>query len=207
VTKAFPQGLVESAGGGPRVLWRVDRNTRAETLLYLVSPLRPDLTNLLKQVGQPTPEPSGWQTYEYGSFLDSLTEGDTWAFRLTANPVHSIRRKDDEPIKRTAHRTPRHQMRWLLDRQEKAGFAVLERPADQRLLPEGDEHLLIVRDRRDLRFSKADGDRKHTVSLTAVTFEGRLRVTDAKLLRETLTSGLGKGKAYGCGLMTLAPVR
>jgi CRISPR system Cascade subunit CasE len=210
VNMAFPKGTVRpgpGGGRGPRVLWRVDANSRSETLLYVVSPERPDLTHLVEQAGWPTTGNQGWDTYEYDSFLDALAEGDTWAFRLTANPVHSIRRKDDEPIKRTAHRTPWHQMRWLLDRQEKAGFAVLERPADQRLLPEDDEHLLIVRDRRDLRFGKTDGDRNHTVSLTAVTFEGRLRVTDAKLLRETLTSGLGKGKAYGCGLMTLAPVR
>lgn len=37
-----------------------------------------------------------------------------------------------------------------------------------------------------------------------VTFDGRLEVTDPAALRRTLTLGLGKAKAYGCGLMTLA---
>ncbi len=47
--------------------------------------------------------------------------------------------------------------------------------------------------------------RTHQVKLTRVTFDGRLRVLDPAAFRRTLTSGLGKAKAYGCGLMTLAP--
>ncbi len=42
------------------------------------------------------------------------------------------------------------------------------------------------------------------VPLVTVTFDGRLEVTDPVALRRTLTMGLGKAKAYGCGLMTLA---
>ncbi|WP_424887341.1 type I-E CRISPR-associated protein Cas6/Cse3/CasE [Streptomyces sp. XH2] len=37
----------------------------------------------------------GWKTFAYGQFLDTLTEGGIWAFRLTANPVHHIRRAQD----------------------------------------------------------------------------------------------------------------
>ena len=36
-----------------------------------------------------------------------------------------------------------------------------------------------------------------------VTFEGMLKVTDAELFRKTLREGIGKEKAYGCGLMTV----
>jgi CRISPR system Cascade subunit CasE len=43
------------------------------------------------------------------------------------------------------------------------------------------------------------------VTVTRVTYDGRLRVVDPDALRRTLTAGLGKAKAYGCGLMTLAP--
>lgn len=39
-----------------------------------------------------------------------------------------------------------------------------------------------------------------------VTFDGRLEVTDPAALRRTLTQGIGKAKAYGCGLITLAPL-
>jgi CRISPR system Cascade subunit CasE len=203
VSMSFPD-LLARDGSGPRVLWRVDRNSAAEVVLFIVSPGRPDLTHLVEQAGWPAASDTpGWQTYDYGSFLERLSEGSTWSFRLTANPVHSIRRKEGEPTKRTAHLTPRHQTAWLLARQTEAGFAVAEKRPEQRLLEHGDELQLVVRDKRDLRFAKAAEGR--TVSLTTVTYDGRLTVTDPDVLRRTLTQGLGKAKAYGCGLMTLAP--
>ncbi|MCX4744810.1 type I-E CRISPR-associated protein Cas6/Cse3/CasE [Kitasatospora sp. NBC_01287] len=195
-------------GGGPRVLWRVDHNTRAEVALYVVGPHQPDLTHLVEQAGWPTLG-GGWQTFDYGPFLTKLTAGDTWSFRLTANPVHSIRRKEGEPTKRTAHLTHRHQEQWLLDRQKEGGFAILETTPERRVLPQGDEHQLIVRDQRGLDFGKTDqpGGPRRRVTIVTATYDGRLRVTDPDALRRTLTAGLGKAKAYGCGLMTLAPVR
>lgn len=191
--------------GGPRVLWRLDQQSRSEVLLYIVSPARPDLTHLVEQAGWPTT--GGWQTKPYAPFLSRLAVDGTWNFRLTANPVHSIRRHPAEPTKRTAHVTPRHQLDWLLKRQTDAGFAVVARPEPR---PDGlDEpwHEIIVHNRGDLAFGKKSesDDRAHKVKLTRVTYDGRLRVLDPDALRRTLTCGLGKAKAYGCGLMTLAP--
>ncbi|TDQ53223.1 type I-E CRISPR-associated protein Cas6/Cse3/CasE [Actinorugispora endophytica] len=204
VMSSFADAL-PSHTDGPRVLWRVDRNARAEVFLYVVSPTAPDLTHLVEQAGWPT---SGtWQTYDYTPFLTRLAKGGTWAFRLTANPVHSIRRKDGEPTKTTAHVTPRHQMGWLLKRQETAGFRVLEKPPEERRLAEGGEYELIVHNRQNHAFTKGPADRRGApVSLVTATFDGRLEVTDPDALRRVLTTGLGRAKAYGCGLMTLAPV-
>ncbi|WP_439675807.1 type I-E CRISPR-associated protein Cas6/Cse3/CasE [Embleya sp. MST-111070] len=207
VMSSFPD-ILPNTNDAPRVLWRIDHNAKAEVLLYIVSPTRPDLTHLVEQAGWPTLSP-GWDTYDYSAFLDRLSPGSTWAFRLTANPVHSIRHADGEPTKRTAHRTPRHQMGWLLQRQETCGFRVLRKPVDRRLTSEGDEFELSVHSGRGLSFAKAGGPEGRTgsrVSLATVTFDGRLEVVDAPTLRRTLVAGLGKAKAYGCGLMTLAPV-
>lgn len=189
-------------GTGPRVLWRLDTPSRAQTFLYIASPARPDLTHLVEQAGWPATG-GGWQTLDYRPFLTRLATGDRWAFRLTANPVHSIRRHADEPTKVTAHVGPRHQTAWLLGHQDKAGFTIVEKPPEQRHLPE-DVHEVTVHSRRPLSFQKRQGPKK--VSLLAVTFDGRLEVTDPDAFRRTLTCGLGRGKAYGCGLMTLAAV-
>ncbi|WP_331736051.1 type I-E CRISPR-associated protein Cas6/Cse3/CasE [Streptomyces sp. NBC_00057] len=225
VMASFPGLLPTDSGSpeGPRVLWRLDQNARAEVLLYIVSPARPDLTHFVEQAGWPAaaadPETPGWQTRSYAPFLDRLAAGEKWAFRLTANPVHYIRRKPDEPTKRTAHLNPVHQMAWLLDRQERGGFRILEKPDNKRLLPEGttfkkhqhpgDRYELTVRDKRGLSFDKSrsdDGTRRKPVTIVTVTFDGRLEVTDPAALRHTLTQGIGKAKAYGCGLLTLAPL-
>ncbi|GGT58622.1 type I-E CRISPR-associated protein Cas6/Cse3/CasE [Streptomyces kurssanovii] len=227
VMSSFP-GLLPTdtpTPDAPRVLWRLDQTARAEVMLYVVSPDRPDLTHLVEQAGWPAaaaadPDRPGWQSRPYGTFLDRLATGDRWAFRLTANPVHHARRKDGEPTKRTAHLTPVHQMGWLLKRQEPCGFRVLEKADDKRLLPagttrtgqphHGDRYELAVRDKRTLAFDKSrsagPGSRKPPVSLVTVTFDGRLEVTDPTLLRRALTQGIGKAKAYGCGLLTLAPL-
>ncbi|MEV7980191.1 type I-E CRISPR-associated protein Cas6/Cse3/CasE [Streptomyces sp. NPDC086519] len=208
----------------PRVLWRLDHRARAEVLLYIVSPHRPDLTHLVEQAGWPAaavPDNPGWQTRPYSPFLERLADGDRWAFRLTANPVHTIRRTADEPRKITAHLTSVHQMRWLIDRQEKCGFRILEKTDDKRLLPggtthhgkhehHGDRYELSVANQHNLAFDKsrdADGNRRgKPVTLVTVTYDGRLEVTDPALLRRTLTQGIGRAKAYGCGLITLAPL-
>ncbi|WP_326698482.1 type I-E CRISPR-associated protein Cas6/Cse3/CasE [Streptomyces sp. NBC_01754] len=192
--------------GGPRVLWRVDHNAAAEILLYLTSPDRPDLTHLVEQAGWPAAAPQGWATYDYSTFLAGLSTDSVWTFRLTANPVHSIRRKEGEPTKRTAHRTAGHQLQWLLKQQESGGFAIAEKAAERRLLERGDAYQVMVGGARSLAFTKsADGPRK-PVTIATVSYQGRLRVTDADVFRRKLVSGLGKAKAYGCGLMTLAPV-
>ena len=39
----------------------------------------------------------------------------------------------------------------------------------------------------------------------SVLFEGELRITDAELFHHALVEGIGSGKAYGFGLLSLAP--
>lgn len=195
-------------GKEPRVLWRVDQAAAGRADLLIVSPSQPDLTHLVEQAGWPHLEQPGWATFAYQEFLDRLTEGDTWGFRLTANPVHNIRKPGDPAgarTKRAAHVTPRHQISWLLQRQEQAGFEVVRTPVERRLTEDGHEHQVVVHDRLPLRFRKGDtagGGR--SVQFSRVTYDGRLRIIDVVAFRHILTHGLGKAKAYGCGLMTLA---
>ena len=46
---------------------------------------------------------------------------------------------------------------------------------------------------------------RRSLTFTAVTFEGLLRVTDIQAFREALKCGIGSGKAYGFGLLSIAP--
>ncbi|MEU6173639.1 type I-E CRISPR-associated protein Cas6/Cse3/CasE [Streptantibioticus parmotrematis] len=212
VNMSFPDSPTRD-GTAPRVLWRLDQAGPGRANLFIVSPTRPDLTHLVEQAGWPSLEEPGWTTFAYAEFLDRLHKGDTWNFRLTANPVHNIRRRQDPrdtPTKRAAHLTPRHQTEWLLQRQEKAGFEVVRKPAEKQLTERGDEYELIVHGYAPLRFHKRESgasgqSARRDVRFAQVTFDGRLRITDVEAFRRALTHGLGKAKAYGCGLMTLAP--
>ena len=201
VMAAFADELPNTSSGA-RVLWRVDHNAKTEVYLYVVSPVEPDFTHLVEEAGWPTT--GTWQTRQYTPLLDRLAKGQMWEFRLTANPVHSVRVKDGQPTKRTAHVTPRHQMGWLLERQERLGFEIPRREGGK----SEDTYELIVHDRRARRFNKVEQatGKPNRVPLASATFDGRLRITDPDALRHALVSGIGRAKAYGCGLMTLAPV-
>lgn len=48
-------------------------------------------------------------------------------------------------------------------------------------------------------------DDQRPVKHARTLFEGTAVITDADRLRTRLTEGIGKGKAYGCGLLSLAP--
>jgi CRISPR system Cascade subunit CasE len=191
VLAAFPSSVLNAQDAG-RVLWRLDQHEH-RALLYLVSPQQPDLTHLVEQAGWPTQH--GWDTREYTPLLDRLVTGQRWEFRLTANPVSS-RRKTPESARsqRFAHVTVAQQTAWLLERAGKHGFTIV--PGVQ------SEPDVAVRRRDTLRFDR----RGHTVTLATAVFEGRMEVVDPAALRSALTLGIGAGKGYGCGLLTLAPI-
>jgi CRISPR system Cascade subunit CasE len=194
VLACFPGRLADRTP--ERLLWRLDPG-EGEVLLYVVSPEQPDFTHLIEQAGWPT-LPT-WETREYTPLLDRLAEGQTWRFRLTANPTRSRPPKDHARSQRFGHVTVAQQQSWLVDRARRAGF---ELPPV--LGPDGEkraEYGLTVRDRVVDRFKRGD----RTVTVSRATFEGLLVVVDPAALRATLTGGLGPAKAYGCGLLTLAP--
>lgn len=201
VMAGFP-GILPSDTEQPRILWRLDHNSRTEVFLYVASPDRPDFTHVIEQAGWPASD-HGWQTRDFAPLLARLEKGDNWSFRLTANPVRRYRPDPNQRAKPVGHVSPKYQMEWLLERQERAGFRVLPKPPVERILPH-DEHQLVVSSRRLLKFHR--GGAKAPVQLQTATFDGRLEVTDVGALRTSLTQGIGRAKAYGCGLMTLAPV-
>ncbi|MBB5874341.1 CRISPR system Cascade subunit CasE [Allocatelliglobosispora scoriae] len=179
---------------GTRTLWRLDAPAPATVHLYVVSPGKPDLTHLVEQAGWPTTDT--WDTRDYDGLLGSLRNGQRWAFRLTANPVHNGRlTKDAKETQRFGYLREAEQADWLVNRAARHGFTV----ADQ---DDGGPNLMLHR-RQNVTFRRGNG----SVTLVTATYDGILDITDVEAFRRTLTGGLGHAKAYGCGLLTLAPVR
>ena len=179
-------GAIESAFPGERRrrLWRVDE-LNGRSYLLLVSGEEPDLTRAAEQFAPPG---AGWETKNYQPFLNALADGGVWRFRLAANPTISAPSHSQARGKVYAHVTAAQQKNWLLTRAEKHGFSL------------SDETFDITR-RGVLSFRKEAQQRP--VTLGVCVFEGLLTVTDALLLRKALTEGIGRGKAYGQGMMTL----
>ena len=180
-------GAIEAAFPGPRQrnLWRIDSRAGQKYLL-LLSETPPDLTQAAAQFAPPGEH---WQTKSYDPLLTRILPGSCWQFRLTANPTKSSKDPQNPAARGTvaAHCTTQYQKQWLLERAAKHGFALRE------------EEFTVTRVQWQ-HFAK-HGTRP--VTLLAVTYEGILQVTDAEQFRALLCQGMGRGKAYGLGLMTV----
>ncbi len=125
----------------------------------------------------------------------SFNEGEILRFRLCANPQKRlpaggvVSSETGKPIdgKRVQLFKLEDQLAWLERRSVTGGFAIIEK--------------LVTKS--GMQRSTKDGK---AVSHYAVTFDGVLRVTDAALLLQLVESGIGSGKGFGFGLLSLAPV-
>jgi len=125
-------------------------------------------------------------------FTPSLARGVRLRFRLVANPVKRINGKRiplifamhaDEQVKTYTD--------WLGRQAERWGFRVLE-----------------VRDapfRTASNRTKLPAYEKHEIPHFGVRFDGLLEVVDPELLSSALRRGIGPAKAFGFGLLSLAP--
>ena len=180
-------GAIEAAFPGPRQrnLWRIDSRAGQKYLL-LLSETPPDLTQAAAQFAPPGEH---WQTKSYDPLLSRILPGSRWQFRLAANPTKSCKDAQKPAARGTvaAHCTTQYQKQWLLDRAAKHGFALTE---DSFTVTRVQWHHFAKRGTRP-------------VSLLAVTYEGVLQVTDPEAFRNLLCQGMGRGKAYGLGLLTV----
>ena len=189
------------AGDGPgRVLWRVDGRARGMAAsLYLLSPSEPDCSQIIQEAGAVGEQA---RALDYSPFLEQLGAGQQWAFRLAANPSYSASRGPGVRGKRYGHVTVEQQRQWLVARTPGYGFELV--PAGEG----ADGSVVVVRRERPV-FGRENPTRhaRDRITINRTVYEGVLRVTDAGALRRALVAGIGRSKAYGCGLMTLARVR
>ena len=76
-----------------------------------------------------------------------------------------------------------------MKRCEKCGFSVREED-------------IMVTESHWQRFYKGNA-RRNPVTILSVTYEGILTVVNSESFRKTLVEGLGRGKAFGMGMLTV----
>ncbi len=167
-----------------RNLWRID-TLQGKTYLLILSSEKPDLSNIAEQFGYP--DKCG-ESKEYDKLLRRIEKGSVWHFRLVANPTRS-RWEQGGRGKVTAHITEKYQLQWLQLQSEKKGFSIFP-------------DTVSIKSSNWKIFYKSG--KKHKVRILEVTFEGQLKVEDAALFKNTLIKGVGREKAYGMGLLTIA---
>nr|WP_293780151.1 type I-E CRISPR-associated protein Cas6/Cse3/CasE [uncultured Aeromicrobium sp.] len=189
VLAAFPDHQA-----GDRVLWRLESTARHDVRLLVASPREPDFTSCIESYGWPMRPDATWRTRPYTPFLSRLASHQVWAFRLRGNPV--VRKRDESGRVHTIpHLTATQQRDWLVSRAEHLGVSF---PLDEDGAPQ------VTVSRRDSRtFTRNQAERGRRVTIASAQFDGLLEVVDAERLRTALIRGVGRAKAYGCGLLTL----
>lgn len=152
---------------------------------------------------QPTPV-SGLLQTETKPLVPQLSVGDMLAFRLRANPTVSRKKAGEKrsrrhdvlmDAKKQCHEDQIHDpmaiqasmekaaLKWLAAQSGKSGFNLESVPQVS-----GYRQHVLRRKGRDIRFSSVD-------------YEGLLTVAEPNRFVDMLGKGLGKSKAFGCGLM------
>jgi CRISPR system Cascade subunit CasE len=150
--------------------------------------------------------------------INSISPGERYRFRLRVNPTRRVHRrattgpdpakgrlrreKPEAMGKRVELTREADQIEWLRRQAERAGFHIVS----VRRLPDWPESKADVPALTASHTWKIRGFKRGTqLSLFSVLFEGVLEITDAEAFRCTLQKGIGPGKAFGCGLLSIAP--
>jgi CRISPR system Cascade subunit CasE len=179
IWKAFP-----GRDGKERdFLTRLDQHREGFRLLIVSSsqPLRPDWC---------PPDVESWKTKPIPERYFSHRR---YAFQLCANPTKKVSKvRSDGSLTKNGRRVPlgkrEELVKWITRKGDYGGFAV-------------DEGTLRTFSRGRDYFEKNGQAGLHS----AVEFQGILAVTDPVKFHGTFTRGIGSAKAFGFGLLVIAP--
>ena len=120
-------------------------------------------------------------TLRVKSIPDAFLEHDVYAFEVIVNPTKRVNGRLI-PIK-----GKENICKWFINRTSSWGFEALSSE--------------VIHERL-LRTSKNETQ----ITIKQATLKGLLRVTDRSLFIQHFRQGLGRGKAFGCGLLQIVPV-
>lgn len=163
-----------------RSLWRID-DLAGKKYLLVLSEEKPDFSHM---IGEYCREDAKGESRSYDKLLQSVQEGSTYSFKLVANPVKEMNNK------KVGIYDSAELVSWLVRKAEANGFKV-------------DVNTLRVSPVAKVEFGRHQGEPK--VVINKVMYEGLLEVTDVDRFIGALTQGIGRAKAYGCGLLTIIP--
>lgn len=168
------------------LLFRVDQHpqTSAHTIL-VQSNMMPTWT-VLETKQDVRNEPYLFGTVQAKDITLQFASGQQLRFRLRANPTKRLSAGKDNKGKRIGLYKVEEQIEWLHRKGQQHGFAILNAMPSRQ-------------DRSE--------DRVNRLEFFSVQFDGILQVTDPAAFLTAIQAGIGSGKAFGFGLLSVAPVR
>lgn len=175
-------------GDEGRLLYRLGEDLqRKEVYLLIQSEVVPDWSQL----------PKGYLANKADSMVcklidfvyDYLSEGMVVRFHLRANPTV----REPGTRKRKALKTDSELTDWLTRKGTQHGFEVVNVTTE------------ITVEKGTRKPNNSPSSEKKTIFFNAVTFEGQLKIINKELFIAALKFGLGSGKGYGFGLLSISP--
>lgn len=124
------------------------------------------------------------------SFHGSISAGRVYRFRLDARPSYWPSGARNTPKgRRESYDTPEECENWLRKQGARLGFEVVE---------------VSLMAQPPVTVSRWSGNRLQRWTFTPVRFDGYLKVLDPETLRKALQDGIGEGKTWGLGLLSIA---
>lgn len=197
LSRAFPPDTFNTTrdkDDAAGVLFRVDEQPRTNSIAVLVqSQVAPDWACFNDK------RDARGHTYllqppESKSFALKLAAGQTLAFRLRANPTKRLgNHARDVNGKRVGIYDEAEQLAWLQRKADAGGFRIV------RAMVSRDEY--IENEKAIQR-----GEQRHDLKMLSAQFDGVLQIVNANDFVKTVARGIGSGKGFGFGLLSLAPV-
>ncbi len=195
VMQAFPDVLdpTSKARSHFGVLYRLEYSRAAGWVLYVQSRTKPTWAFLPQDYLVVNDSMPASAVKSVAGAYSSLNEGQLVRFRLRANVTKKVDTKSSpDGQRRNGRRVPLYreedQIAWLVRMATHHGFKPRQ--------------VVIAAAGASERVRSYLGNK----TLQGVLFEGILEIRDPVLFRAALKSGIGPGKAYGFGLLSIAPV-
>lgn len=203
VLSAFPQvskTALDSLGARAHfgVLYRVETNEVTNEISLLVqSRVKPDWSGLPEHYVQE--EIESILIKNITPLLKKIPKGAIFRFKMQANPTI----KKSEEDKKNGSRVPlvkeEAQLEWLERKGALHGFEVLSIKINK------DVPNLIISDFTVFQGKKKERKSANLLTFYSVTFEGILQIINEDKFKQALKKGIGSGKAFGFGMISLAP--
>lgn len=182
IMRAFPSDKNRAECG---VLFRVEENQQQDPFncyVLVQSIIKPDWSVLGLDENFLTN--SGIQMKE---FLPEIKKGKVFRFMIRVNPT---RRKNDTkqlvPVMKEDDL-----MDWFIAKGKLHGF-------------HADTESLIIIKRPSISIYKKYGEKTNKITMTFIDFSGYLSIDDEREFQHTLENGIGRGRSFGAGLLSLA---
>lgn len=178
------------------ILYRIDESISSNRIFLLVqSNTEPDWTFLPKKYTLENERDKGFIIKNIEGLLLKIKKNSVFRFKLRANPTQRKFNKNKKGM-RIPLVNEQDQIEWLQRKGILHGFRILSLNQN---IPNACEREEII-----YKGKKREKNDIHILSFYSIVFEGLIGVVDEEKFIVALKKGVGSGKSFGFGLITLA---